>query len=275
LSRIPFLLPMAFVTWRTMKEWTPMLAWRNLNARRSAAIAIPPGALIFSATGTHNVDWFLRSGKRSADSFRSALNDINRPIESFVSILDLGCGCGRVLRHWSDVRGPRFFGTDYNPAGPEWARQNLTGVSFSVNQLIPPLPYPDRKFDLVYAVSVFTHLPRAIQRTWIEELHRVIEPGGILMLTLSGEGDFARLTEGERERFRRGELVEIDPAFAGTNMCGVYHPEEFVRSSWGDLFKIRNVYREGALGSPRQDLYAFERLQLVPPMIGDEGLCKS
>ena len=261
LSRIPFLLPMAFVTWRTMREWTPMLVWRNLKGRREATIAIPPGGLIFSATGTRNVDWFLRSGKMSADSFRSALNDINRPIESFVSILDLGCGCGRVLRHWTDVRGPKLFGTDYNPAGPDWGRKNLPGVSFAANQLTPPLPYPDRKFDLVYAVSVFTHFPRGLQRAWIEEMHRVIEPGGILMLTLSGEGDFARLTQRERELFRKGELVEIDPGYAGTNMCSAYHPEEFVRSNWGDLFQTRKVYKEGALGSPRQDLYVFERLQ--------------
>jgi SAM-dependent methyltransferase len=154
-----------------------------------------------------------------------------------------------------------LFGTDYNPAGPDWGRKNLPGVSFAANQLTPPLPYPDRKFDLVYAVSVFTHFPRGLQRAWIEEMHRVIEPGGILMLTLSGEGDFARLTQRERELFRKGELVEIDPGYAGTNMCSAYHPEEFVRSNWGDLFQTRKVYKEGALGSPRQDLYVLERLQ--------------
>lgn len=261
LSRTPFLLPIAFVAWRTVREWTPMLVWRNLKGRRNATIPIPPGRLIFSATGTRDVEWFLRAGKMSADSFRSALNDIERPIGSFRNVLDLGCGCGRVLRHWIDVRGAQFFGTDYNPAGPEWGKKNLRHVTFGVNQLAPPLSYPDEKFDLVYAVSVFTHFPRGLQRAWIEEMHRVIQPGGILMLTLSGEGDFARLTQSERELFRKGELVEVDPRYAGTNMCSAYHPEEFVCRNWSDLFRVRKIYKEGALGSPRQDLYVFERLQ--------------
>lgn len=258
-SHIPFLLPIAFVAWRTLREWTPMLVWRNLKERRNASVPIPPGGLIFSATGTRDVDWFLRSGKMSAESFRAALSDIQRPIGSFANVLDLGCGCGRVLRHWTDVRGPLFFGTDYNAAGPTWGQKNLRHVTFGVNQLTPPLEYPDEKFDLVYAVSVFTHFPLSLQRAWIEEMHRIIQPGGILMLTLSGEGDFARLTDSDRLLFRKGELVEIDPRYAGTNMCSAYHPEAFVRRHWSDLFRVRKIYKEGALGSPRQDLYVFER----------------
>lgn len=260
LSRVPFVLPIAFVAWRVMREWSPTLMLRNSAARRRASIPVPPNNLIFSATGTRNVEWFLRAGKLSADSFRSALIDLGRPVETFRRVLDLGCGCGRVLRHWDGTRGPRFFGTDYNPAGPEWGRTHLPGISFGVNQLAPPLPYAAGYFDLVYAVSVFTHFPGDLQRPWIEELHRIIEPGGILMLTLSGEGDFGRLTEAERAKFRRGELVELDIRYAGTNMCSAYHPEEYVRSNWSDLFRIHEIYKEGALGSPRQDLYVFERL---------------
>jgi SAM-dependent methyltransferase len=237
-----------------------MLVLRNARARRRSPIPVPPGRLIFSATGTRSVEWFLSAGKRSADSFQNALKDIGRPIESFHTVLEFGCGCGRVLRQWSGVQGPRFHGTDYNPAGPRWGSANLPGMAFSVNQLEPPLPYPAGKFDLVYAVSVFTHFPRAMQRPWIEEMHRIIEPGGILMLTLSGEGDFGRLTDAERAEFENGELVEVDPVYAGTNMCSAYHPEEYVRKNWRDLFGILNVYKEGALGSPRQDLYVFERL---------------
>jgi SAM-dependent methyltransferase len=237
-----------------------MLLWRNAAARRGSRIPIPPGRLIFSATGTRDVEWFLKAGKLSADSFRMALDEIDRPVGTFRNILEFGCGCGRVLRQWNGLPGPEFHGTDYNPAGPEWGRRHLPNIAFGVNRLEPPLDYPSGKFDLVYAVSVFTHFPRRMQRPWIEEMHRIIEPGGILMLTLSGEGDFGRLTDAERKQFANGELVEIDPRFAGTNMCSAYHPEEFVRRSWSDLFKIRKVYREGAVGSPRQDLYVFERI---------------
>jgi len=167
-----------------------------------------------------------------------------------------------VLRQWHGIAGPRFFGTDYNPAGIAWAKENLKDVAFATNRLEPPLPYGDSAFDLVYAISVFTHLPEALQRAWIEELHRVLEPGGILLLTLSGEGDLERISEEDRERFANGELIALDDRYAGTNMCGTYHPLEYVQRNWTDLFVMRHMYPEGALGAPRQDLYVFEKSRL-------------
>lgn len=253
------LLPVAFVIWRTMKGWSPDLALRNRRARREADLPVPPGSLIFSATGTRDVSWFLRTGVMTVSALRGALGDLHRPIESFRAVLDLGCGCGRVLRHWSNVLGPKFFGTDYNPAGATWVATNLNYVSVITNDIAPPLRFENSAFDLVYAISVFTHLPVELQRPWIEELYRVIEPRGILLLTLSGEGDFERITEAERQQFREGNLVVVDPQFAGTNMCGAYHPRAYVEEAWGDLFKLLRTYPQGAHGSPKQDLYVFER----------------
>lgn len=253
------LLPLAFTVYRALREWTPKLMLQNRRARQSSALPVPPNSLIFSATGTRHVEWFLRSGELSAKWIRQALNDLGRPLETFTTVLDLGCGCGRVMRQWYDVRNAHFHGSDYNPAGIDWAAEKLPKFSFSTNQLEPPLNFGAAFFDLVYAISVFTHLPEFLQRPWIEELHRVIKPGGILLLTLSGEGDFYRVTGPERERFNNGELVVVDPDYAGTNICGVYHPEAYVRASWGDIFELKRVYPKGASGSPNQDVYVFER----------------
>jgi SAM-dependent methyltransferase len=206
------------------------------------------------------VQWFLESGVKSAQAFREALDTFGRPMESLRSVLDFGCGCGRVIRHWSSVKGPRFFGCDYNRKAIDWDKRNLSFAKFELNSLAPPLPFGPQSFDCCYSVSVFTHLPAELQRPWIQELHRVMEPGGVLMLTLSGKGDFRRLTEHDRENFDRGELVVLDPKFAGTNMCGVYHPPEYVKREWSDLFELCAHYPEGAKGSPRQDLFVFRRI---------------
>jgi hypothetical protein len=98
-----------------------------------------------------------------------------------------------------------------------------------------------------------------MQRPWLLEMHRVLKPGGILAVTLSGEGDLVRTTAAEQDRFRKGELVVVDADFAGTNMCGVYHPESYVRSNWSDKFDVLAFLPEGAKGSPRQDLYILQR----------------
>ena len=205
------------------------------------------------------MEWFLKSGEEFAGALRGALSEVGRPIESFSRLLDFGCGSGRVVRQWATVEGPAVFGCDYNPRSVAWGKQNLTFARFSQNSLEPPLPYESGQFDLCYSVSVFTHLHEMLQRPWIEELHRVVAPGGILALTLSGRGDFGRLTAEEQSGFENGELIVLDGALAGTNMCGVFHPMEYVRREWSDLFTLLRHYPSGAGGSPNQDLYVFER----------------
>ena len=52
-----------------------------------------------------------------------------------------------------------------------------------MNPLHPPLVYPGEAFDLVYAFSVFTHLPESIQFSWMRELSRVLKAGGYLAIS--------------------------------------------------------------------------------------------
>lgn len=208
--------------------------------------------------GTRDVDWFLTTGQKAADSFRQALESIHRPIESFEAVLDFGCGCGRVLRQWVNTDGPTFHGTDYNPRLVKWSSENLP-FEIRMNNLDPPLGYSDGTFDLCYAVSVFTHLPEHMQESWLSELHRVLKPRGILLVTLSGEGDLGRATPTEQARFHAGELLVLDGEYAGTNLCGVYHPESFVRENWSKYFSVLEFIPEGATGTPRQDLYVLSR----------------
>jgi SAM-dependent methyltransferase len=254
------LLPAAFYIWRTLRSLTPSTIIRNRAARRRTSLPIPPDRLIFSATATRDVNWFLDSGAAFAEALRNALNDIERPINEFTRILDFGCGSGRVVRHWETLTGTDKHGCDYNARAVAWAAANLPFAHFRQNSLTPPLPYDAGEFDLCYSVSVFTHLPADLQRPWIEELHRVLAPGGILVLTLSGRGDFTRLTAAERALFEEGNLVVLDAKFAGTNMCAVYHPTEYLTREWSDLFTLRRHYPSGALGSPMQDLIVFERV---------------
>ena len=144
-------------------------------------------------------------------------------------VLDFGCGCGRVLRHWAGLEGPEIHGSDYNERLVAWCAANLPFVTASVNELEPPLRYEDRQFGLVYAISVFTHLPRDLERAWIEELSRIVAPGGLLLLTTHGDSYADRLDAHERARYDSGEPVARWPGVAGSNLCTTFHPESYVR----------------------------------------------
>ena len=146
------------------------------------------------------------------------------------SILDWGCGPGRIIRHLPDlIPGATYYGTDYNPLSIQWCRQYLPGISFSLNRLLPPMDFKDHTFDLVYGISVFTHLSEMAHQVWIEELNRVLKPGGILFLTLHGDSFTEKMNTAELQQFNQAKLVVRGQVKEGHRTFTAFHPEKWVR----------------------------------------------
>lgn len=209
---------------------------RRRNRRYASGVGpdglpLPGPRLITLVAGTPDVGWFLESGKTFTNSVRSILSRNQVDIDSFQTMLDFGCGCGRTLRHWSDLEGVQIHGTDYNADLIEWCRDNLPFATFRVNDLEPPLDYPDGTFDFIYAFSVFTHLPEDLQLRWIAELRRVLKPGGYLLITTHGDWHVDYLEESEVAMYRSGNMVVRHEDVAGTNLCSTFHPREYLSST--------------------------------------------
>jgi SAM-dependent methyltransferase len=229
------------------------------SARAPAdGLPVPPRPLIMKVAGTPDVDWFLRSGRLAADSIRGALARHGRALEDVGALLDFGCGCGRVIRHWAGLRGCERSGCDTNDDAIEWCRRNLPFAQFEINGLAPPLPYDDSRFDLVYALSVLTHLPEALQQAWMRELRRILAPGALLLVSTHGDAYRQRLDEDERRRYDRGDLVVRWSEAAGTNLCAAYHPRAALERLADGLTFVEHV-PEGAKGNPHQDLTVLRK----------------
>jgi 2-polyprenyl-3-methyl-5-hydroxy-6-metoxy-1,4-benzoquinol methylase len=86
------------------------LAARRLR-RAADGFPIPPKGLNFSVTNSPDAEWYVKSGWLAAQSIRFALarNAIN--MDEMRSILDFGCGSGRVIRYWSRLAAA-VHGTD-------------------------------------------------------------------------------------------------------------------------------------------------------------------
>jgi SAM-dependent methyltransferase len=222
-------------------------------------LPVPPAHLIMRVAGTPDAAWFLESGRLAAQSIRDALKRAEAPIDSVDSLLDFGCGCGRVVRNWSHLDA-HVAGTDLSGAAVDWCRANLPFARFETNGLSPPLAFGDSSFGVAYALSVLTHLPEAIQHDWMDELHRVVRPGGHLLLTTHGERYLERLDDDERRRFREGELVVRWGEVPGTNLCTTFHPPSWVRERLlPHGFEEVEFVPEGAAGNPYQDLFLLRR----------------
>jgi SAM-dependent methyltransferase len=223
-------------------------------------LPLPPPALIVRVAGTGDTAWFLESGRLAAEAIRDALRGDGAEIGQLRAILDFGCGCGRVTRRWAGLRGVSVYGSDRDERAIEWSRRNLPFAEFETNGLAPPLVFEDASFDLVYALSVLTHLPEELQRLWLRELHRVLRPGGRLLVTTHGEHYLPKLDKSERARFEAGELVVRRKEAAGTNLCAAYHPRSYVEHELlPPGFELAEFVEEGAKGNPAQDLYLARR----------------
>jgi SAM-dependent methyltransferase len=251
----------AFWLYGWVARINPKFFVANARYRRLGApdgLPIPPPDLIFLVAGTSDISWFLKGGELAASSISEALRAAGVNVAELGAILDFGCGCGRVLRNWHSLPHSRANGTDYNAKLIAWSRVNLPFAQFQINQLSPPLAYADAEFDLVYALSVFTHLTEDLQGSWMTELTRVIKPGGHLIISAHGECYLHRLNVDERRRFESGQIVvKNNVKSPGSNTCSAYHPFAYVRDQLAIGLEVVQFTPNGAKGNPQQDLYVL------------------
>lgn len=241
LDRLGLLLP-------TYRAYEAVRALPGLGGTADDGLPLPPARLRLMVAGVPQADWFLAGGRAAAESIRDA---VPARLEAMRSILDFGCGCGRVVRWWRGLP-PEIHGSDFNPTLVGWCRANLPFATFSVNGREPPLDYGDDSFDLVYALSVLTHLPVDSQARWLDELARVSREW--LVVSVHGAPYRVRLTPEERRRYDAGEIVVRWGTVAGTNLCTAFHPRAAFERLVEHRFELVSYLPEGAKGNRPQDL---------------------
>ena len=253
----------ASLVYGAIKNGNRMAVFRNMKYFKTGFkhnnVPIPSFNMRFYVSGSFDIDWFIKIGKLGATTITDVLKQNNLDMDRFDTVLDFGCGCGRVARFWSDLKHVRIFGCDYNPKLLGWCRKNLKFGTFSVNQLDPPLKFDDNQFDFIYALSVFTHLPESSQHAWIKELTRVLKPTGYCLITTHGESYLNALTPEQQQQFRDSGLVVKNETVSGTNYCNAYQSYEFVKEKLAPHFSIVSFIPEGAKGNPHQDLYLLAK----------------
>lgn len=127
--------------------------------------------------------------------------------------LDLGCGDGRLTKIILDRVGRReMVGIDIDPGETALAeRLNL----YQTIHVAPAnqIPEPDQTFDWVFSNSVLEHIPNL--DAVLQEVARVLKPGGLFLLTVPGHG-FHDCLRGPLLPWasRQAYLDEVDARFA-------------------------------------------------------------
>jgi SAM-dependent methyltransferase len=194
---------------------------------------LPPPGLRFHVAGSSDRRSFVTIGARAA---RELVDAAARHGErtAFRDVLDFGCGCGRVARHMPALLpGARMSGVDVDERSIRWCARQLPGDWRAIDA-DPPTVLPEGAFDLVYAVSVFTHLPEERQRSWIRELHRLLRAGGLLIVTTLGpELVWSRpdLDTAQRQRLASHGFV-FAPGAASFNEDSSFQSRHYLDTGW-------------------------------------------
>jgi len=229
--------------------------------RKGIAYPIPPRRLRTQVGPEPRIERFLSQGERMVEDIRRCLAEVNRPLESFRSILDFGCGCGRQIRWLEGLsKTARIYGTDHFEPPIRWNQRHLPFAEFRTNRFFPPLDYADDQFDLIYAISVFTHLSGPNQPAWLDELKRVAAPGAILLITTQGQYALESFRNGIvpasadllSRLARHGELAGAGMVFEeyepGMNYGLAFHDRGHIEREWGKRFAVVGFIAKGMDG---------------------------
>ncbi len=162
---------------------------RVVNISPVSNIALlPPSHLLLRISGNPSAKDFISSFDDLKYTVKNYLQKAGFDFHQFENILDFGCGVGRYLMAFETELLPnqKLFGCDVFAECAEWCQENIKFATVKHNNIQPPLPFENNQFDLINAISVFTHLSLDLQHFWAWDIYRVLRPGGILFMTLHG-----------------------------------------------------------------------------------------
>jgi SAM-dependent methyltransferase len=223
-------------------------------------IELPPDYFLYE---TYHLDYeeYIRDGEESA-------KEIIQWTEKFFKkspgcVLEWGCGVSRITRHIHKFidAGSSIYACDINPLMIEWNSKYITQISFTTINHEPPTHYEGEKFDLVFAVSVLTHIDTNNQENWLKEINRILKPGGIFLFTTHGKNYFSQLLLKEAKELEKSGAYTRNYFTRGHRMVTTYNKPEPFNILLGKYFEVME-FHDGSIDKSRtggQDLWIVRK----------------
>lgn len=232
--------------------WANTQGLRRTRTLRSVLPGLPSEDVQFHFTGSAG-DVTLREGWSIYRLIKECYSKHSRfPLAPTTSVLEFGCGWGRITRFFlKDVAPSSLHGIDCSAEMIDLCRSTNSWATFDVVDVLPPTNTPAESVDLVYAYSVFSHLSEESHDRWLDEFQRILRPGGILIVSTRPRAFIelcAWLRSGEAAASPASHLVSAG-AFVDT---------------------------KAALASYDKGVYSFSyRSELDPPHFGEACISRS
>jgi ubiquinone/menaquinone biosynthesis C-methylase UbiE len=220
-------------------------------------IALPPDYLIYESFRMDYNKYFY-GGLETCKLLISMLGKYI--ILKNISIMDWGCGPGRIVRHLPVLlhKSCKIYGADYNENSIKWCRENIKGVVFSQNNLSPPMEFNNSSFDIILSISIFTHLSEKNHIEWFNELLRIAKRNAIILLSTQGKAFLDKLSNKETNKFINGKLVVRGKTREGHRTFSAFHSPEYMKKLISPNKILEFIEGSKSNGKPQQDIWIIK-----------------
>lgn len=246
---------------RLRMSWQKLTLAKQNRAFRSEYpdVNLPKDDIMYE---TFNLNYrkYFEGGRKTAKEILSHFQKASKK-DYPDSILDWGCGPGRVIRHMPELlpSATKVVGSDFNGETIEWCQQQIPNIEFVQNALMPPIQLKDESIEWVYCISVFTHLSRDAHHAWIQEIYRILQRGGYFLMTTQGDAFINKLTASEVKMYSDDQIVIRDGVEEGRRTFSAFHPPAYIKALTRDFKVQKHIPGTGSKNQPQQDIWVLSK----------------
>jgi len=207
------------------------------------------------------IGYYFNDGQNSAQQLSKLLLEVcNYDSQQKINILEFASGYGCVTRHLSNVLPfANVTACDIHLEAINFIREKLRAEAI-LSKSVPEQLDLDGKFDVVFALSFFSHMPKTTFTRWLRKLTSLVKPGGHVIFTTHGLESVSNLgnVQFDQEGFwfqpssEQKDLKTAEYGLACTR-------PEFVFSQLFSEPQTRAVYFQEGYWWKHQDVYILRR----------------
>jgi hypothetical protein len=133
----------------------------------------------------HGINYYFRTGGESAAKLAGIVAELGYREVQTVKLLEFASGYGCLSRHFKKYGQFDLTSCDIHPEAIEFLRKDI-GVKAVPSAHVPEQFSPPENYDIVFALSFFSHMPKTTFGRWLRALYTALKVPGYLVFTTHG-----------------------------------------------------------------------------------------
>ncbi len=249
-------------------DWLLYQASRLSNKKKNRkfrkanpGLIIPPDYFLYE---TYKLDYesFFKDGECTA---REIIEWTEKYLEPGPKkILDWGCGVSRIAMHINKFTDTytSVHACDISEQMISFNKKSYSNISYSQVLYSPPTNYGNGSFDLIYGLSIFTHIEADMQDKWFKEMYRILNNHGVFLFTTHGMFFYPKLLDKEKQLLVLKGVFSKEYQKKGHRMMSTYNSHAALSKLLEKYFEILE-FHDGTVDQTKtggQDLWIVRKL---------------